>query len=126
MAASRGVELLVEAPPGPTLVLGNPTALGRIIRNLVDNAIRHSPPGAAVHVSVASEGRPSVRVRDEGAGFPPSFAGRAFDRFSRAVATSGSTPARERRSRSCCPRLLAERGPAPSSSTAWTLLNNAE
>jgi signal transduction histidine kinase len=84
MAASRGVELLVEAPPGPTLVLGNPTALGRIIRNLVDNAIRHSPPGAAVHVSVASEGRPSVRVRDEGAGFPPSFAGRAFDRFSRA------------------------------------------
>jgi signal transduction histidine kinase len=86
VAEARGVELHVDAPDGAALAVGNPTALGRIIRNLVDNAIRHSPGGSVVHITVtaAAGDRPTVRVRDHGAGFPPSFVDRAFERFSRA------------------------------------------
>jgi signal transduction histidine kinase len=87
VAASHRVTLEVEASAGGALALGNPTALGRVIRNLLDNAIRHSPPGSTVHVVVTCDGRPTVRVRDHGAGFPRAFTERAFERFSRADAS---------------------------------------
>lgn len=65
-------------------VRGNANALGRVVRNLVDNAIRHAPPGSTVRVEVGGEGLPAVTVIDDGEGFPPDFAAHAFDRWSRA------------------------------------------
>ena len=55
-----------------------------MIRNLLDNAIRHAPEGSVVAVSVDGRGVPTVRVVDEGAGFSPAFADQAFNQFSRA------------------------------------------
>ncbi len=63
---------------------GDPVAVGRIIRNLLDNAIRHSGPGTTVEVRVGDEGRPVVRVCDRGTGFPEGFSAHAFDHFRRA------------------------------------------
>lgn len=63
---------------------GDPVAVGRIIRNLLDNAIRHTAPGTTVEVHVTDDGRPVVCVSDRGEGFPDGFAGQAFDRFRRA------------------------------------------
>jgi signal transduction histidine kinase len=65
-------------------VSGNPSALGRVIRNLLDNAIRHAPPGSEIRVVVRGEEGALVRVVDEGPGFPAEFADHAFDRFARA------------------------------------------
>jgi two-component system sensor histidine kinase BaeS len=87
VAEARGVMLVVDAAPGGAPVLGNPTALGRVIRNLLDNAIRHSPRGSCVDVVVSADGRPTVRVHDRGPGFPDRFGERAFERFSRADAS---------------------------------------
>ena len=59
IAAERGVELRLIAPTAVP-VFGSPTALSRVVRNLVDNAIRHAPSATAVSVSVvrgASERR---------------------------------------------------------------------
>ena len=57
------------------------------MRNLVDNAVRHTPTGGAVRIEVFDRG---FRVVDDGAGFPVEFRDRAFDRFSRAdTARSG-------------------------------------
>jgi signal transduction histidine kinase len=65
-------------------VRGNASALGRVVRNLVDNAIRHAPAGSTVRVTVGAEGRPVVAVVDGGSGFPVGFAEHAFERWSRA------------------------------------------
>jgi signal transduction histidine kinase len=85
-AAAAGVTLALAAS-SRVHVHGNPTALGRVVRNLIDNAIRHAPGGSVVRVVVAADGRPSIRVVDEGPGFPPDLGDAAFARFTRADAS---------------------------------------
>jgi signal transduction histidine kinase len=84
VASVAGVTLALDAS-AHVQVRGNPTALGRVVRNLIDNAIRHAPRGSVVQVAVAADGRPSIRVVDEGPGFPPGF--EAFASFTRADAS---------------------------------------
>lgn len=60
-----------------------PLALARAITNLLENAVKFSPPGSAVHVGLAG-GR--VAVHDEGPGVQPDEAARVFDRFYRSPA----------------------------------------
>ena len=64
---------------------GEPDALRMLIRNLVDNAVRYSPPGAsvAVAVRVAPGAAPELVVQDQGPGIPVADRERAFDRFYR-------------------------------------------
>ncbi len=88
VAARRQIELDVRACHR-LAVNGNPAALGRVVRNLVDNAIRHAPEHSTVTVAVAEEDGPTVRVVDEGPGFPAEFAESAFERFTRADVSRG-------------------------------------
>ena len=82
-AASRGSELALDAEPGIE-VEGDRAALAALVRNLADNAVRHSPPGAAVQVRVTQDdGAPLLRVDDGGPGIAPPERGRVFDRFYR-------------------------------------------
>jgi two-component system sensor histidine kinase BaeS len=83
VAAARGLTLRLDASER-VHVSGNPSALGRVIRNLLDNAIRHAPPGSEIRVVVRGEEGALVRVVDEGPGFPADFADHAFERFARA------------------------------------------
>jgi two-component system sensor histidine kinase MprB len=82
-AASRrtGVEIRLETEP--TVVKGAPDALTHAISNLVDNAVKWSPPGEPVEVSVADG---TVCVRDHGPGIDPDDLAHVFDRFYRATA----------------------------------------
>jgi signal transduction histidine kinase len=81
-----GVALRLDVGDHVT-VRGNARAIGRVVRNLVDNAIRHAPAGSEVRVAVTREGRPRVTVLDEGGGFPDDFVAHAFDVWSRADAS---------------------------------------
>lgn len=85
-AAARQVALRLLADRAVP-VRGNATALGRVIRNLLDNAIRHTPSGSTVDVEVSVQAGPDgqaiVRVTDQGVGFGAAFAPLAFDRFTR-------------------------------------------
>jgi signal transduction histidine kinase len=65
-------------------VNGNPTALGRVVRNLLDNAIQHAPAGSVIRIVLDGDDRPRVVVIDEGPGFSPEFSAHAFERFTRA------------------------------------------
>ncbi len=96
-AASRGIDLRLVADK-PVLAEVNPAAIGRVVRNLLDNAIHHAPTGSTVEVEVRDDGHPVVRVVDTGAGFPDDFTATAFDRFTRAE------PSRNRGQRRCRPR----------------------
>ncbi len=83
IADERGVQLRLEVS-GRVQVPGNATALGRVLRNLLDNGIRHAPPGSVVVVRLDADRPPVVRVVDEGPGFPVGFREHAFDGFARA------------------------------------------
>lgn len=80
VAAERSVVLEVSDRAPVTAHL-DPAGFGRVLRNLLDNAIRHSPSPAAVEVRIEGS---VVRVIDSGPGFPPDFVSVAFDRFTRA------------------------------------------
>jgi signal transduction histidine kinase len=68
---------------GAALVSGDPDALGRSIRILLDNAFRHGKAPVAVSVT-QQDGRVRVEVRDAGPGLPKGSEDRIFERFYRA------------------------------------------
>jgi signal transduction histidine kinase len=86
IAAARGVGLRCDAD-APVRFRGDAAAIARVIRNLVDNAIRHAPATTTVVVAVEGGGSARVRVEDAGPGFPGEFVDRAFERFARADAS---------------------------------------
>lgn len=82
-AASRKVGVRFEAP-GPIEAEVDATGVGRVLRNLIDNAIRHSPERCDVRVDLSRlDGGVRFDVHDEGPGFPDQLGDRAFERFVR-------------------------------------------
>ena len=82
-ADARGtqLQLLTEARP---VIHGEADGLRMLVRNLVDNAVRYSPPGSQVTVRVqAASGAALLVVEDQGPGIPAPDRERAFDRFYR-------------------------------------------
>jgi signal transduction histidine kinase len=92
LAASRGTGIEFDGDPGAT-VQGDRKALHALVRNLADNAVRHSPPGARVMLRVARDGdQVTLTLDDSGPGIPAAERGRVFDRFWRreGAASEGS------------------------------------
>jgi two-component system, OmpR family, sensor histidine kinase CiaH len=91
LAATKGVAIVLD--PEPASVLGDPTRLRQLVTILVDNAIRHSPPGSTATVRVRQENRTAeLAVEDEGPGVRAEDTPRVFDRFWRAAgAPAGGT-----------------------------------
>lgn len=76
-------ELVVEAPE-PVIVSGIGDELHRVILNLVDNAIRHTPQGTTIVVTTRIDGDTAeLRVDDNGPGIPKDLWPTIFDRFVR-------------------------------------------
>jgi signal transduction histidine kinase len=89
-AAGRDVRIVVDADPATQAPVA-PDELRRAVRNLVANAVRHSPAHAAVTARVRTDdGAAVIEVQDEGAGFPPDFLPHAFERFRRADEARGA------------------------------------
>ena len=92
-AAARGVQLALIAP-APVPLQGQAGALAVLLRNLLDNAIRHTPPGGVVQVQAlagedAAPDRAVLTVEDAGPGVPPEERQRVLDRFYRAPGALG-------------------------------------
>ena len=82
-AVSRGTRLELQAEQAVPW-RGSAAELGVLARNLADNAVRYSPPGAHVVVRVLPEdGAPVIEVDDDGPGIAPEDRERVFDRFYR-------------------------------------------
>ena len=63
-------------------VMNDPAMLTALLRHIIENALKFSPPGSAVDISIArTSGEVEVRVRDRGPGIDPEFMERAFDPF---------------------------------------------
>src|SRR5581483_11330975 len=85
VAEQRGVTLAL-ARAEPVAVRGDAAHVRQVIHNLVDNAIKFTPPGGRVDVAVgpAADGRAELRVADTGIGIAPADLPHVFDRFFRA------------------------------------------
>jgi signal transduction histidine kinase len=81
----RLVRLKVRVEPGDLQTTGDPERLHQVVANLLDNAVRHSPPEGRVWLTAhaATAGRTTIVVADEGPGIPPDEAERVFERFHR-------------------------------------------
>jgi signal transduction histidine kinase len=92
VAQRKRVHVLAEAGTAP-IVLGSDPELARVVRNLVSNAIRHTPPDGTVAVQIGVDGANAVLAVDDGCGgIPDAELSRVFD-----VAFRGSaarTPSR--------------------------------
>lgn len=86
LARRREVELVVSGGKGVRLIRGDRHLIVRALCNLIDNAIKFSPPGGAVRCVIRRGGAGSlvaVAIEDEGAGVPPELRSRLFEPFQR-------------------------------------------
>jgi two-component system sensor histidine kinase QseC len=87
------LEFEASEAAGPCRVPGNETLLGVLVRNLVDNAVRYSPPSARIKVAVEQQqGQVVLTVQDSGPGLAEAERQRLGERFFRALGSleSGS------------------------------------
>jgi two-component system sensor histidine kinase/response regulator len=83
-AGSTGIALGYERPPTPVVVTADEERMQQVLANLVSNALKYTPPGGTVIVSVGHEnGRGVLRVRDTGFGIPGDALARVFEPFYR-------------------------------------------
>ena len=79
MAVARGRQLALAGSGRPVWVRGDAEVLFQAVRNLVENALAHTPKGATVEVKVEPQG--VLRVLDRGPGVPPAERELLFQRF---------------------------------------------
>lgn len=87
LALRRGRSIAVTGATSPVEVRGNAESLRQAVRNLIENALQHTPAGTEVEIEVTGE--PAVHVSDRGPGVPPDLRQRVTQRFWRADRRKG-------------------------------------
>jgi signal transduction histidine kinase len=97
LADRKGVRLVTDVPAaGLPEIDVDPTRIHQVLDNLLSNALRHTPAGGEVRVSLAAAGdavaadRVEITVVDTGPGFPADAVDQVFERFIRAADSRGS------------------------------------
>jgi signal transduction histidine kinase len=91
-ADERDVELEVVPPRRTCWSRGDPDAVARVVRILIDNALRYGPPGEAITLSTSlGDGVAGVWVSDRGPGIPPEEREHIFERFHRGRAAGSES-----------------------------------
>lgn len=81
-AEEKGVRLAVDLPHDLPPVPADGGRIQQVVFNLLDNALRHTPPGGEIRVTAEVEVTAvTVRVSDSGEGIPPAMLPHVFDRF---------------------------------------------
>jgi signal transduction histidine kinase len=91
-ARDAGVEIDFVPPSEGCWGRGDPDAVARVVRILLDNALRYGPPGQVVTLSTTrDDGHVAVAVSDRGPGIPPEEREHIFERFHRGRAASAES-----------------------------------
>jgi signal transduction histidine kinase len=90
LALAAGRTIALTGADHPVTVIGNDAAITDALRNLIENALVHTPPGTEVVVEVDPKG--AISVQDSGLGIPAEDRQRIFERFWRGkgVRTDGA------------------------------------
>jgi two-component system OmpR family sensor kinase len=85
---AKGLQLTADVPNKPVLMQGDATLLGMVLTNLLQNAIRHTPPSGDIRVNLIVEGdTATLSVNDTGTGIPADALPHLFERFYRVDAS---------------------------------------
>jgi two-component system sensor histidine kinase VicK len=85
-AHAKGVALELDVPPHAVPAKLNPNKFGRVVNNLLTNALKFTPAGGRVRVGLREHaGRLRLTVQDTGAGIPAALQAHLFDKFSAAA-----------------------------------------
>jgi two-component system sensor histidine kinase TctE len=91
LSFTREIDLGFEQPGHPVMVHGNPLMLRELLSNLIDNALRYTPPGGHVTVRVRSNADSELamlEVEDTGPGIPTAERDHVFERFYRILGSN--------------------------------------
>lgn len=94
LAERHELHCVVYPSEVPYLVQGDPARLAQVIANLVENAIKYSPQGGPVTVTLSPGQTPAsfeICIEDKGMGIPPEAQVRLFERFYRVPNSAGQT-----------------------------------
>jgi signal transduction histidine kinase len=81
-------DLQIDATP--VVVSGARDELHRLVLNLIENAVKHTPPGTHIRAATARDnGEATLVVEDDGPGIPPELGEHVFDRFVRSGRDGG-------------------------------------
>jgi two-component system, OmpR family, phosphate regulon sensor histidine kinase PhoR len=84
-SGARAIEFRLEIAPEAGAIVADPDAVGQILTNLFENAVRYTPKGGRVtFLSMRDENGVAISVRDNGSGIPREHLPRIFERFYRA------------------------------------------
>jgi len=90
-AIAKDIDLELLSPESDAMVNGNLTAIGILLRNLVDNAIRYTEKGSYVRIDIQEdEQHVTLSVIDNGPGIPEELRKRVFERFYRVIGTKAT------------------------------------
>ena len=90
-AAAKGISVRARIPSGLAPAEANPEKLQRVLFNLIQNAIRHTPADGSVMVAAERAGEAiEIEVADTGSGIPAGDRDRVFEPFFRGDASRGS------------------------------------
>jgi signal transduction histidine kinase len=91
MVQGRGVPIICPSPSTPIEIRGDQKILGRVLVNLIDNAVKFSARGAPVTIAVSTaDGGATVAVRDSGPGIAREAQSRIFEKFGQVSGTEQS------------------------------------
>ncbi|HET7821030.1 MAG TPA: DUF4153 domain-containing protein [Ornithinibacter sp.] len=93
LVGGRAVVVRHETHPADLTVVADPARLAQLVANLVDNAVRHSPPQGEVRVVARAVDDDTwwLEVHDQGPGIPADRVERVFDRFGSGGDSAGGT-----------------------------------
>ncbi|WP_287067298.1 sensor histidine kinase, partial [Ramlibacter sp.] len=84
VAAAKEIDLGMDRCDMDLFIAGTWVDIATLLRNVLENALKYSPPGSSVTVSVYADGTTAVlTVEDQGPGIPPQHLRRAFEPFYR-------------------------------------------
>ena len=92
-ARTEGREVRVRVRPDLPAVTADPDLMALVLRQLMDNALKYSPPGSPIDIAAdLKDGRVVLRIHDRGPGIPQRERERIFEKFYRWQATSNHIP----------------------------------
>jgi len=86
----RGLKVLLRSSSA-LVVWADPALLHRVLANLLDNAVKHLPPGTTISIQLqvqAEFGR--MEIEDDGPGFPPEVVDRPFEKYVKGKSSTGN------------------------------------
>ncbi len=93
IAGGRKIAFETEIGSDPLLIVGDIDLMQRMVENLLDNAIRHTPEGGVITVKLGVDGQwLQLDISDTGQGIGPTELGRIFDRYERGEAGEHRAP----------------------------------